>query len=153
MAKKHLNPPRFSWAIWKTETTSLVSHPKRFFLWLKSTSVVGELWEQQRCQQCSPKPSWRGFNIHHSLHSVCVQGCRLMCDTGAGLCLGWCLDLYLRPSRFILRWQKTHLSQAGQDYLEPSLTWLACVQRSVWETNKKKQLYFYKEATNHLETN
>lgn len=42
-----------------------------------------------------------GLNIH-SLHSVCVQGCRLVC----------CLGLDLHSSRFILRRQKTHLESS-----------------------------------------
>jgi len=89
-------------------------------------------------------PRWRGEGggltfITHSIASVCraVVWCLTL---WAGLSLGWCLDLHLRPSRFILRWQKTHLSQAGQGYLVPSLTWLECVQESVTRQTQKEEL-------------
>lgn len=79
----------------------------------------------------SPSPADReGLNSHDSLHSVCVQGCRLSDVWACGLGSVWagCVDLHLRHSRFILRWQKTHLSQAEKGYLVPCLTCLECGQ-------------------------
>lgn len=58
-----------------------------------------------------PSPADReGPNSHDSLHSVCVQGWRLSDVWPCGLGSVWagCVDLHLHPSRFILRWQKTH---------------------------------------------